>query len=95
MSRRRYLIAYDIAEPARLRRTCSAMEGNGTRLQHSVFLCDMSRGELVVLERQLLTIIDTTEDSVVRIDLGPVRACARLHCLGRPRAVPQTGPQIV
>ena len=95
MSRRRYLIAYDIAEASRLHRTCSVMEGHGTRLQYSVFLCDLSRAELVVLERHLLRIIDPTEDSVIRIDLGPTGACAVVKHLGQPRVLPHTGPQII
>ena len=36
MARRRYLIAYDIAHPRRLRVTCKIMEGYGDRLQYSV-----------------------------------------------------------
>ena len=38
MTRRRYLLAYDIADPKRLRRVCSLMEDHGERLQYSVFL---------------------------------------------------------
>lgn len=71
------------------------MEGRGTRLQYSVFLCDLSIAELSVLEQALLDVIDTTEDSIVRIDLGPQHSAAPVHFLGRPRALPQTGPQII
>jgi len=35
------------------------------------------------------------EDSVVQIDLGPVSSPAAVRCLGRPRALPDTGPRIV
>jgi CRISPR-associated protein Cas2 len=49
VARRRYLIAYDIAEPRRLRRICSIMESFGERLQYSVFLCDLSVPELLAL----------------------------------------------
>ncbi|VEJ57751.1 CRISPR-associated endonuclease Cas2 [Arachnia propionica] len=36
--RRRYLVAYDIREPGRLRRICKLMEAHGERLQYSVFI---------------------------------------------------------
>ena len=49
MARRRYLIAYDIRDPQRLRRICKLMEAHGERLQYSVFICDLSRGELAQL----------------------------------------------
>ncbi|MGH4021697.1 MAG: CRISPR-associated endonuclease Cas2 [Pseudonocardiaceae bacterium] len=43
-------MAYDIAEPRRLRRICTLMEDHGERLQYSVFLCDLSVAELGELE---------------------------------------------
>ena len=42
MARRRYLMAYDVADPKRLRRICTLMEDHGERLQYSVFLCDLT-----------------------------------------------------
>ena len=47
MARRRFLIAYDISDPKRLRRVCKTMEEYGDRLQYSVFICDLSRAELI------------------------------------------------
>jgi CRISPR-associated protein Cas2 len=95
MARRRYLIAYDIAEPRRLRRICSIMESFGERLQYSVFLCDLSTPELLTLEGQVTATMNRTEDSVVRIDLGQVGTSAPVHFLGRHRPLPDTGPHIL
>jgi CRISPR-associated protein Cas2 len=95
MARRRYLVAYDISDPRRLRRICGVMESYGQRLQYSVFLCDLSLGERADLERAVLAVMDLTADSVVQIDLGPVSACAEVRFLGRRRDLPSTGPQIV
>lgn len=95
MPRRRYLFAYDIANPYRLRRTCDVFESHGTRLQYSVFLCDLTRAELEILQYQLVNVIDLTEDSIIRIDLGPQHAPAAIHQIGRPRRLPHSGPQIV
>ena len=36
-----YLVAYDIADPSRLRRVAKACEDYGIRLEKSVFQCDL------------------------------------------------------
>jgi CRISPR-associated protein Cas2 len=95
VTRRRYLIAYDVAEPHRLRRICSIMESYGERLQYSVFLCDLSVPERLALDDKIIGVMDRTEDSVVQIDLGQVGASAPVRFLGRRRPLPGTGPQIV
>lgn len=94
MARRRYLIAYDIADPRRLRRICTLMEGYGERLQYSVFLCDLSGAEIAQWEREVTPVLKLSADSIVVIDLGrpgstPVRT------LGLPRRTPHVGPSIV
>ncbi|HET9256919.1 MAG TPA: CRISPR-associated endonuclease Cas2 [Pseudonocardiaceae bacterium] len=95
MARRRYLMAYDIADAARLRRICAVMEDHGERLQYSVFLRDLTVAELAELESAVTGVMNLAEDSVVRIDLGPVHAPAAIRALGRPRRLPGTGPRIV
>jgi CRISPR-associated protein Cas2 len=95
MPRRRYLIAYDISDPVRLRRTCTLMEDHGYRLQYSVFLCDLSPAELVELQARLLATIDPACDSVVRIDLGDSADPRQVVAIGRPPRLPHQGPQIV
>lgn len=95
MARRRYLMAYDIAEPVRLRRICRLMEDHGERLQYSVFLCDLTVAERAELETAVTEVMNLAEDSVVQIDLGPVTAAAPVRCLGRPRRLPASGPKIV
>ena len=95
MARRRYLMAYDIADPRRLRRICTLMEDHGERLQYSVFLCDLTVAERAELEGAVTAVMVLREDSVVQIDLGPVSAPAAVRCLGRPRALPDTGLRIV
>ena len=96
MARRRYLMAYDIADPVRLRRVCTIMEDHGERLQYSVFLCDLSLAERAELEAAVLSTINLAADSVVQLDLGPVTSAVPVRCLGRPRRLPTGGgPQIV
>ncbi len=95
MSRRRYLVAYDIAEPKRLRRICTLMEDHGERLQYSVFLCDLTVAERAELEIAVTEMMDLAEDSVVQIDLGPTAAPSAVHAIGRRRVLPASGPRIV
>jgi CRISPR-associated protein Cas2 len=94
MARRRYLIAYDIAHPRRLRLTCKVMEGYGDRLQYSVFLCDLSDAELARWEREVRPVLDLGEDSIVVIDLGRPGVTA-VRCIGVARQIPHRGPTIV
>lgn len=95
MTRRRYLIAYDIADPKRLRRVCHLMEDHGERLQYSVFLCDLSIAELAELESAVAAAMHFLHDSVIRIDLGPTFSPAAIRTIGRGRRLPDDGPQIV
>lgn len=70
--RHRYLVCYDITEPKRLQRTFKKMNGFGDPVQYSVFLCDLSPKELVLLEEALTELINLKEDRVLIVDLGPV-----------------------
>ena len=94
MARSRYLIAYDIAHPRRLRLTCKVMEGYGDRLQYSVFLCDLSGAELAQWERTIRPVLDLREDSIVVIDLGRPGAMV-VRCIGVARQIPHSGPTII
>ena len=68
--RNRYIVAYDIREPKRLYRVAKKMIGFGDRIQYSVFMCDLSEKELVILETELTGIIKLSEDSILIINLG-------------------------
>jgi CRISPR-associated protein Cas2 len=92
--RRRHLIAYDIANPRRLRRVCKIMEGYGERLQYSVFISDLSPSELVHARAEVEEAMLMTEDSVVIVDLGEV-VDARFLFLGRHRPLPTASPRII
>lgn len=95
MARRRFLVAYDIADPKRLRRVLKVMKSYGTRLQYSVFLCDLSGVELTRWRAAVLDVVRLGEDSVVWIDLGEVSSSAAVNVLGTPRTMPRTGPTVV
>ena len=94
MSRRRFLIAYDIADPKRLREICKITESYGERLQYSVFVCDLSSTELLHAKTDMASEMLMSEDSVVIVDLGETTH-ARFEFMGRRRPLPRTGTRIV
>ncbi len=94
MARRRYLIAYDIADPRRLRKVIKVMESYGQRLQYSVFLCDLSGVELVSWRSDILAVVKLAEDSVVHLDLGAVAVSVPVRVIGTSRRLPTAGPTI-
>ena len=94
MARRRCLIAYDISEPRRLRRVCKTMEEYGERLQYSVFICDLSRTELVHARAEVEQHMNLGEDSVVIVDLGEPKS-AKFTFIGQRRPLPDAGVRII
>jgi CRISPR-associated protein Cas2 len=94
MARRRFLIAYDIRDPKRLRQVCRATQRYGDRLQYSVFVCDLNPTELLHAKADMGHTMLMTEDSVVIVDLGDV-ASSRFEFIGRRRPLPRTGARIV
>lgn len=72
--RRCYVVAYDIADPKRLRRVFKTMKGFGTHLQLSVFQCDLPDIDLMRMKAALSEIIHHKEDQVLIIDLGPTES---------------------
>ncbi len=82
--RHRLLVCYDVRDPARLRRTHGTMLGYGDPLQYSVFLCELSPAEQVLMEEALLGVVKASDDSLAIIDLGPARGLAarRIRTLG-------------
>ena len=70
--RNRFIVAYDVSDGKRLRRIFKKMNGFGDALQYSVFACDLSAKERVIMEEALTEIIDSKADRVIIIDVGPV-----------------------
>jgi CRISPR-associated protein Cas2 len=95
--RQRYLVCYDIADPRRLDRTHKKLTGFGQAVQYSVFVCDLSPTERVLLEAALTALLNLGEDRVLIVDLGPTegRGSDCVTVLGRQAPLPQRGPTIV
>ena len=95
MARRRYLAAYDIRDDKRLRAVAVCMEGYGTRVQYSVFICDLSERELYLMRSDLESRINHSVDSVMIIDLGSATNSSRFLFLGHHGKLPAPSAVIV
>ncbi|NLF69574.1 MAG: CRISPR-associated endonuclease Cas2 [Candidatus Anammoximicrobium sp.] len=60
----RYIVAYDIAAPRRLRRVARLLEKHALRCQKSVFLYDGSKEKLAALLDDIKALINEREDCV-------------------------------
>jgi CRISPR-associated protein Cas2 len=96
-ARRRWLVAYDIRDDMRLRQVHDIVRSHGTRLQYSVFLCDLTAIEKIELKSALRDAVNQKVDSVVFIDLGePDRpSAATIEFMGVSSPLPGNGAVII
>ncbi len=78
-----YLVAYDIANPKRLRKVAKTCEDFGLRKQYSVFLCRLQVVDLVRLKSRLYDVISLDQDQVLFVPLC-ARCASAIEALGRP-----------
>ena len=95
--RNRFLVCYDVSDPKRLERTYKRMNGFGEPVQYSVFICELSPRERVLLEEALTDILNLKEDRVLIVDTGPTdgRGQECFTVMGKPRGFPSRAPVIV
>lgn len=77
--RRLYIIAYDICKPKRYRKIYKLMKGHGERLQFSVFRCELTEMELQTLKEKIWPHLNSAEDRVMIIRVGPTGRQAEDH----------------
>lgn len=82
----RYLVTYDITDDGRRNRVCSCLKGWGDHIQYSVFNCELSNHQLVLMRNELHDEIKHDEDQVLIFNLGPVggRGDDCVVALGKP-----------
>lgn len=88
--RSRYLLCYDVRDPARLRRTAKVAEAWGHRLELSVFVCDLDDVERARFVRDLRDVLHLEVDRAFLVDLGPAGDSSRrrFHWLTPPVVFP-------
>lgn len=95
MGRNRYLVAYDIRHPKRLREVAKILNGFGSRLQYSVFICDLTLAELCDLRSQVRETFKGGVDSVVIIPLGSGYDQSLFEFMGVRPVLPRGGAKII
>ena len=68
--RNKYLVSYDISDEKRLNRVLNKMKGYGEPIQYSVFICNLSLKEKVMMISALKEVINNREDSIIIIEIG-------------------------
>jgi CRISPR-associated protein Cas2 len=92
MERVATLVAYDIADPKRLRRVFEICRGFGDHLQLSVFRADLTPRARAELVAALDAVINHTEDQVLLVAIGPTegtRVSKAFAALGRSYTHPE------
>ncbi|MBN9162134.1 MAG: CRISPR-associated endonuclease Cas2 [Myxococcales bacterium 68-20] len=89
--RQTFIVSYDIGCPKRLRRVYRLMRGWGDHIQLSVFRCEMTARELVELRSRLNDVINSVEDQVLFVDVGPVegRGSTSIRAIGKVYTPPE------
>lgn len=94
---KRYVVSYDISEQKRLRKVFNTMRGYGDHIQLSVFICELSDKDRVLMIEALDRVIHHNEDQVLILDLGPAegRGLECIESLGRAFTYPERHAIIV
>ncbi|GKT07588.1 CRISPR-associated endonuclease Cas2 [Desulforhabdus sp. TSK] len=66
-----YIVSYDVRNPRRWKRLFQTMHGFGDWLQLSVFQCRLDKIRKLRLEASIREIVNSREDHVLIMDLGP------------------------
>jgi CRISPR-associated protein Cas2 len=67
-----FIVAYDVTDPARLRKVHRICRNYGDRLQLSVYACRLSDKDRAILTTKLRQIINHEQDQVLFLRLGVV-----------------------
>jgi CRISPR-associated protein Cas2 len=70
MSRRHFLISYDVSDDRRRSRVFDILSDYGNHTQFSVFLCDLDEAELATIRGRFTEEIHARQDQVLIVDLG-------------------------
>lgn len=86
MSRRHYLVSYDISDDKRRTTLFQTLQAQGDHAQYSVFFCELNAAELADLRGRITEIIHQDDDQVLILDLGTAERPLNngLEVLGSP-----------
>ena len=96
MSRRSYLISYDVSNDKRRIAIYRTLLDYGDHVQYSVFICELNDCERIRLRGLLKELVNGAEDHVIILDLGSgsIDIGRAFECIGQPY-VPLSRVQVV
>lgn len=75
MNRRLYIAAYDVRNRRRLRRALEVLKGYASGGQRSVFECHLGEGERRHLLRDIVLVLDESEDRFLLVNIDEALDC--------------------
>ncbi len=95
--RKKYVVSYDITDPKRLNQVYKKMRGYGDTLQYSVFICDLSLKEKIIMVSELSHIINHSQDSILIFELGNSNAQfqKKITSIGKVKKIDDRGAMII
>ena len=87
MKKQFVLISYDIPKDKRRLKIMKTLEGFGTRVQYSVFECNLKRAQLIELRKKLYAL--ATEQDSVRIYYISADDLKRTEIFGNGEVTPE------
>jgi CRISPR-associated protein Cas2 len=75
------IISYDVVDDKRRTKVLKYLKGYGTRVQYSVFECDITKDQFTRIQRDLRVVIDLHTDSV-RCYVLDAAAVQRIQIIG-------------
>ena len=60
-----FLVSYDVHDPKRLRQVAKKIKGFGTRIQFSVFRCQLSQSDIEKLQWELSKVMSADDDLLI------------------------------
>lgn len=93
----RYIVTYDITDNKRVKKIFKRMKNWGDHVQYSVFFCELSDKEKAQMFLDLTDVINTEDDQVLIIRLGPVdgREKDAVETLGRKFVLTERSAKII
>jgi CRISPR-associated protein Cas2 len=89
-----YIVAYDIADPKRLRKVATICEDFGTRKQYSVFFCRLGATDIVRLRNRLYEVMNLEKDQVLFVPVCG-KCVDRIESLGLPTDPPASRDVVI
>ena len=89
--RKIYLVVYDITNQKRWSKIYKIMRGYGDHAQLSVFICNLSDKEYLMMTHDIDSIINHSDDKVMIADLGPAHSRGQnsITFFGKPYIFPE------